>query len=207
MSFSQWLNRNQPFLRIVLVFLLFMAAAYWLPPELPTPNAAHDPVVKLTPPLLKLPALQIEMLFSSRPSLQQDALALTKNDLLKYLRPQAQMDAWEMCISQISFIGTDQDCVVAALSLPASEGMLCILVPQNHQYTLFHIKEGFLPIKGLASIITETGLNSDQTQELLLVTEDTTSLKNQTTQPHETVRYSLWLWQEDHLQPIAIPSR
>lgn len=192
----QWLQQNRSLIRILFVFVLFMAAATWLPPDLPQPLTANEPAVKLTLPLLRLPTLQVNLLFSENPSLQKDALSITKKDLVKYLRPDSDVDNWEIQILKMTLGDQDRDWVVAALSLPSEEGILCILVPQDKQYTLFYTREHFAPIISIQRYHQVSDLQAKE-KELLLVTE---KLKNYQGEIHN----SLWQWQEDQLQPISL---
>jgi len=193
----QWLVQNRPLLRVLFVFFLFLAAAAWLPPDLPPALTADEPAVKLTLPLLRLPALQVNLLFSDNPEWQKDALDITKKDLVKYLRPESEAEKWEMQVLKMSLGDRERQWLVAALSHPGEEGILCILVPQDKQYTLFYTQEDLASIISMQNL-TQIDNVTGEKNELLLITEKMKNYKGD-------IRNSLWQWQKDRLQLVALP--
>jgi hypothetical protein len=190
----QWLQLNRSFVRIVSVFLLFMAAAIWLPTELPQPLADYEPAVKLTPPMLRLPALQVNLLFSQNSGLRADALEITKKDLVKYLRPDNTADEWSIQAAEIYLGDSTRQWVVAALSLSSKEGLICVLVPQDQQYTLFYTQSLSAPIISIQSLPSSTNTSTDEySGQFLLVTQA----------PEEnsiTPRTTTWGWKDSQLR-------
>ena len=158
------------------LFSLLLAAAFFLPAELPvelvlTYEEESLSVFSLTPPLLQLPKVQVELLFSEKRELQQEALAITAREVANYLKLGGEAGDWQALAVELPLASgkpkgsghgegaantdpitehTGTKGVALALSRLPEEGLVCLLIPGSRGYTLVYAQEGFLPITGLS---------------------------------------------------------
>ncbi len=184
-------------------FFCLLAAAALLPQNLPTGlNEPSLSVFRLAPPLLTLPEVQVQMLFSGQESLRQDALELTAKALAERLKPDLVGERWDIQAIRLPLQaeGQPKDALVAvALSLSPEQGYLCLLEPGRQGYTLFYAEKNLLPIKHIALWPLVSDAAKGLPPELISLWED----HDETMGAFSSVeRFSLWLWHNNKLQQV-----
>jgi hypothetical protein len=117
------------------ILTAMLAASHWLqtyPPE-------DTPVFKLTAPLPQFPALEIDMLFSEHDNLKQDAVKDLTRNLARHfgLDPGLAESSPGTPALKFSPAAGEKEWVAFALAFPENKSILCLLSPQDNQYTLF----------------------------------------------------------------------
>lgn len=131
------------------LFSILLAAAFFLPANLPAHlTSPYEEealsVFSLAPPLLRLPEVQVSLLFSESSQLKEEALAITAKNVMEYLRPKDDSEGWQALAVRLP-----ADAVALALSRAPEEGIICFLAPGERDYSLVFAREGFLPIEEL----------------------------------------------------------
>lgn len=183
-------------------FFCLLAAAALLPQQLPQGLDPSLAVFRLAPPLLTLPEVQVQMLFSSQESLRRDALALTAKALAERLQPELAGEQWNIQALRLPLQAgaqPEEALVAVALSLAPEQGYLCLLEPGRQGYTFFYAEKNLLPIKHMASWPFAASSENHLPPELIALWED----HDETMGAFSSVeRFSLWLWHNNKLQQV-----
>jgi hypothetical protein len=167
----------------LLIFML--AAAQWLS-ETGTPL----PVLKLTGPLPRFSALQVYMLFSKNDALRQDAARSIAQTLDHYCNPHSAHPPLDAIAQAFSPAPGEKAWVAFAVISPQTAGLLCLLSPQDHQYTLFYYQR-FQGLRHMDRATLPSG------QDVLRITE--------IPGPGQAPQSSLWTWdRQEGLAPCNI---
>jgi hypothetical protein len=115
------------------IFIAMLAASHWLQAYRPE----DTPVFKLTAPLPRFPALEMDLLFSGHDSLRQDAVKDLAGGLARHFGMELQDGSWNALTLKFSPAAGEKEWVAFAVAVPEGESVLCLLVPQDSQYVLF----------------------------------------------------------------------
>ena len=149
---------------------------------------------KISGPLPVFPDIQIQLLQSPDPKLNNDALAAMQKSLLQYFAPDLIDKPWQTQYVFVNLSGTQRQPapdIVITLSLPPDRGILTVLHKQNSSYVLLCYRDNLLPIIELGNLSIRDNDEIFFTQEYQDESKDANN---------ETRILKVWGWKNNNLK-------
>jgi hypothetical protein len=161
------------------ILAAMLAASRWLQ----TYRPEDTPVFKLTTPMPRFPALEIDLLFSEHESLKRDAAKDLASRLARHFNREPERGGREIPdppAIKFSPSAGEKEWVAFPAAVSENESILCLLSPQDSQYTLF-FAQPFRKLRQLDKAELTPG------EDLLWITESVGGAS----------RKSLWRWDRE----------